>query len=86
MKFTLDIDDVDQGDVDGETAQQGGADHWDTTAATIVQSRHRILEERLRENQVLVLQVPNPEPLRSVEPNMSVARQMHADATTAGCG
>jgi alpha-D-ribose 1-methylphosphonate 5-phosphate C-P lyase len=27
-----------------------------------------------------VLQVPNPEPLRSVQPDMSVARQMHADA------
>ena len=32
------------------------------------------------EDQVLVLQVPNPEPLRGVEPNISVARQMHADA------
>jgi alpha-D-ribose 1-methylphosphonate 5-phosphate C-P lyase len=36
-------------------------------------------EEILRADQVLVLQVPNPEPLRSVQPNMSVARQMHAD-------
>ncbi len=27
-----------------------------------------------------MLQVPNPEPLRPVQPNMSVARQMHADA------
>ncbi|MFC7705554.1 MULTISPECIES: alpha-D-ribose 1-methylphosphonate 5-phosphate C-P-lyase PhnJ [Paracoccaceae] len=52
----------------------------DTTRATIIQSRHRIPEERLREDQILVLQVPNPEPLRPVEPNMSVARQMHADA------
>jgi len=53
---------------------------WDTLEATIIQSRHRIPEERLRADQVLVLQVPNPEPLRSVQPDMSVARQMHADA------
>ena len=58
----------------------GARETWDTTEATILQSRHRIPEERLRADQVLVLQVPNPEPLRPVEPNMSVARQMHADA------
>lgn len=52
----------------------------DTLLADLIQSRHRIPEERLREDQVLVLQVPNPEPLRSVQPNMSIARQMHADA------
>lgn len=52
----------------------------DTLKADLIQSRHRIPEERLREDQVLVLQVPNPEPLRSVQPNMSIARQMHADA------
>lgn len=58
----------------------GARETWDTLEATILQSRHRIPEERLRADQVLVLQVPNPEPLRPVEPNMSVARQMHADA------
>jgi len=52
----------------------------DTLDADLIQSRHRIPEEILREDQVLVLQVPNPEPLRPVQPNMSVARQMHADA------
>lgn len=52
----------------------------DTLKADLIQSRHRIPEEVLREDQVLVLQVPNPEPLRSVQPNMSIARQMHADA------
>ena len=52
----------------------------DTLEADLIQSRHRIPEEILREDQVLVLQVPNPEPLRTVQPNMSVARQMHADA------
>ncbi|MCV6593922.1 MAG: alpha-D-ribose 1-methylphosphonate 5-phosphate C-P-lyase PhnJ [Silicimonas sp.] len=52
----------------------------DTLEADLIQSRHRIPEEKLRDNQVLVLQVPNPEPLRPVQPNMSIARQMHADA------
>ncbi len=52
----------------------------DTVEADLIQSRHRIPEEKLREDQVLVLQVPNPEPLRGVQPNMSIARQMHADA------
>lgn len=58
----------------------GAQETWDTRAATLVQSRHRVPEERLDDHQVLVLQVPNPEPLRPVEPNMSLARQMHADA------
>lgn len=58
----------------------GARGTWDTQQATILQSRHRIPEERLREDQILVLQVPNPEPLRPVQPNMSLARQMHADA------
>jgi len=52
----------------------------DTLAATIIQSRHRIPEERLRNDQLLVLQVPDPEPLRGVQPNMSQARVMHGDA------
>ena len=58
----------------------GAAETWDTLAASLIQSRHRIPEERLHGGQILVLQVPNPEPLRPVEPNMSIARQMHADA------
>ena len=52
----------------------------DTAAADLVQSRHRVPEEVLRDDQILVLQVPNPEPLRPVQPDMSSARQMHADA------
>lgn len=58
----------------------GASATWDAQEATIVQSRHRVPEERLRADQVLVLQVPNPEPLRPVEPDISRARQMHADA------
>ncbi|MEL6573161.1 MAG: alpha-D-ribose 1-methylphosphonate 5-phosphate C-P-lyase PhnJ [Pseudomonadota bacterium] len=58
----------------------GAPTTMDTLKADLIQSRHRIPEEKLREDQVLVLQVPNPEPLRPVQPNMSIARQMHADA------
>jgi alpha-D-ribose 1-methylphosphonate 5-phosphate C-P lyase len=52
----------------------------DALKATIIQSRHRIPEEILREYQALVLQVPDPEPLRAVEPNSSRAHEMHAEA------
>jgi alpha-D-ribose 1-methylphosphonate 5-phosphate C-P lyase len=52
----------------------------DTLRATIIQSRHRIPEERLREGQLLVLQVPDPEPLRRVQPDLSKARDLHAEA------
>lgn len=52
----------------------------DTLAATVIQSRHRVPEERLREGQALVLQVPDPEPLRRVQPDSSKAREMHAEA------
>ena len=80
---------IDQGADDGVNAASirrfisrvsGASETWDTLGASIVQSRHRIPEEVMREDQVLVLQVPNPEPLRGVEPNISIARQMHADA------
>jgi alpha-D-ribose 1-methylphosphonate 5-phosphate C-P lyase len=62
------------------TRVTGAKATWDTLDATLIQSRHRVPEEKLTKDQILVLQVPNPEPLRSVEPNMSIARQMHADA------
>jgi alpha-D-ribose 1-methylphosphonate 5-phosphate C-P lyase len=52
----------------------------DTLEATIIQSRHRVPEERLREGQVLVLQVPDPEPLRHVQPDLAKARELHAEA------
>ncbi|MYM57199.1 alpha-D-ribose 1-methylphosphonate 5-phosphate C-P-lyase PhnJ [Thalassovita mangrovi] len=58
----------------------GAPTTMDTLEADLIQSRHRVPEEIMREDQVLVLQVPNPEPLRPVQPNMSIARQMHADA------
>lgn len=50
----------------------------DALEATLIQSRHRIPEERLREGQILILQVPIPEPLRYVEPSEQRARELHA--------
>ena len=49
-----------------------------TAEATIIQTRHRIPERPLREGQVLVYQVPMPEPLRFIEPRESETRRMHA--------
>jgi len=50
-----------------------------TAAATVIQTRHRIPEKPLRRDQILVLQVPLPEPLRMVEPLEERTRQMHAE-------
>jgi alpha-D-ribose 1-methylphosphonate 5-phosphate C-P lyase len=49
-----------------------------TADATIIQTRHRIPETPLREHQVLVYQVPIPEPLRYLEPRETETRKMHA--------
>lgn len=49
-----------------------------TTEATIIQTRHRIPEEKLGPGQVLVYQVPIPEPLRFLEPRETETRKMHA--------
>ncbi len=49
-----------------------------TEAATIIQTRHRIPETPLREDQILVYQVPIPEPLRFLEPRETETRKMHA--------
>lgn len=51
----------------------------DAREATIIQTRHRIPEEPLREDQTMVFQVPIPEPLERVEPRISKARKMHAE-------
>lgn len=55
-----------------------------TEKATLIQSRHRIPEKKLRENQILVLQVPTPEPLRVVEPSEYVTKRLHADNEYSG--
>ncbi len=49
-----------------------------TREATVIQTRHRIPEETLTEGQVLVYQVPIPEPLRFLEPRETETRKMHA--------
>jgi alpha-D-ribose 1-methylphosphonate 5-phosphate C-P lyase len=49
-----------------------------TTEATIIQTRHRIPETPLNEDQILVYQVPIPEPLRFLEPREVETRKMHA--------
>lgn len=48
-----------------------------TEQADIIQTRHRIPEVPLREGQILVYQVPQPEPLRKLEPRETETRKMH---------
>jgi alpha-D-ribose 1-methylphosphonate 5-phosphate C-P lyase len=49
-----------------------------TSEATIIQTRHRIPETPLRSEQILVYQVPIPEPLRWLQPSEAETRKMHA--------
>jgi alpha-D-ribose 1-methylphosphonate 5-phosphate C-P lyase len=51
-----------------------------TREATIVQTRHRIPETPLREGQIIVYQVPQPEPLFRLEPSRPAATCLHATA------
>ena len=80
---------IDQGDDDSVNAVNlrrfiskttGIATTIDTAAATIIQTRHRIPEETMRDDQILVLQVPMVDPLRWVEPVIERATEMHAEA------
>lgn len=56
----------------------------DTTSTTqdadIIQSRHRIPELLLREDQLLILQVPYPDPLVIVEASENKRKQSHGEA------
>jgi alpha-D-ribose 1-methylphosphonate 5-phosphate C-P lyase len=61
-------------------ASSGASETTDARAATIVQTRHRVPEHELRNEQVLVLQVPVPEPLRGVERDVRELARMHAEA------
>lgn len=79
---------IDQGDDAGVNATNlrrlivgstGAAETTITDEASIIQTRHRIPEEPLRSDQVLVLQVPVPEPLRGVERDIRELRRMHAE-------
>ncbi len=49
-----------------------------TSEASIIQTRHRIPETALSAGQILVYQVPIPEPLRFIEPRETETRTMHA--------
>jgi alpha-D-ribose 1-methylphosphonate 5-phosphate C-P lyase len=49
-----------------------------TSEATIIQTRHRIPEAPLAEGQVMVFQVPMPEPLFKLEPRLAETRRLHA--------
>ena len=50
-----------------------------TQDATLIQSRHRIPERRLKSTQTLVLQVPYPDPLVVVEPSEARRKTMHGE-------
>ncbi|WP_371061128.1 alpha-D-ribose 1-methylphosphonate 5-phosphate C-P-lyase PhnJ [Rhodosalinus sp. 5P4] len=50
----------------------------ETARATVIQTRHRVPETPLGEDQILVYQVPIPEPLRFLEPSEAETRKMHA--------
>lgn len=56
----------------------------ETTEATIIQSRHRIPEIPLQAGQILVLQVPLPEPLRYFEPSEFETKKLHAEQEYSG--
>lgn len=49
-----------------------------TARATVIQTRHRIPEHPLTAGQILIFQVPIPEPLRMLEPRETETRKMHA--------
>ena len=56
----------------------GVATTTETKDATVIQTRHRIPEVALSEDQILVYQVPIPEPMRFLEPRESETRKMHS--------
>ncbi|MCL6459339.1 MAG: alpha-D-ribose 1-methylphosphonate 5-phosphate C-P-lyase PhnJ [Gorillibacterium sp.] len=56
----------------------------EASEATIIQSRHRIPEVPLREDQILVLQVPIPEPLRYYEASEFITKRLHAEKEYSG--
>ncbi|UYO07297.1 alpha-D-ribose 1-methylphosphonate 5-phosphate C-P-lyase PhnJ [Paenibacillus sp. PSB04] len=56
----------------------------ETAQATLIQSRHRVPEIPLRAGQILVLQVPMPEPLRMYEPREAETKKLHAEKEYSG--
>jgi alpha-D-ribose 1-methylphosphonate 5-phosphate C-P lyase len=49
-----------------------------TSEATLIQTRHRIPEQELCEEQIIVYQVPQPEPLSRLESSRAETTRMHA--------
>lgn len=79
---------IDQGDEEGVNAVNlrrliAGTLRCRTTAdtldASIVQSRHRVPEDKLDADDILVLQVPQSEPLRKVEKSVYECKRRHAE-------
>ena len=48
-----------------------------TQAATLIQTRHRIPEMALTEDQIIIYQVPVPEPMQRLEPRERETRSLH---------
>jgi len=48
-----------------------------THEATLIQTRHRIPEKPLTEGQIIVYQVPVPEPMQRLEPRETETRTLH---------
>lgn len=79
---------IDQGDDGGVNATNlrrmiaattGCSESADTREATVVQTRHRVPEEALSAGDLLVYQVPVPEPLRKVQKSVAECARMHAE-------
>ncbi|MFE3280710.1 alpha-D-ribose 1-methylphosphonate 5-phosphate C-P-lyase PhnJ [Nocardia sp. NPDC059239] len=79
---------IDQGDDGAVSAsnlrrlihQTTGVEETSSAAeATLIQSRHRIPERQLRDDQLLVMQVGIPEPLAIVERRLGERLRMHAE-------
>ncbi|MGJ3507444.1 alpha-D-ribose 1-methylphosphonate 5-phosphate C-P-lyase PhnJ [Enemella sp. A6] len=80
---------IDQGDEEGVNAVNlrrlirgavGCGSSADTREANVIQSRHRIPEDRLGPDHLLVLQVPQSEPLRPVEKSVRECVRRHGEA------
>lgn len=80
---------IDQGDDGGVNATNlrrivsgttGCETATDTREATVIQTRHRIPEEALGEQHVLIYQVPVAEPLHGVQKSVAECARMHAEA------
>lgn len=56
----------------------------DTEESTLIQSRHRIPETPLKSWQILILQVPIPEPLRAYEPRELESKKLHGEMEYSG--